>query len=219
MASSTRHRTKTNPFADDDDDDYSHHDSTITNNKKAPHDPRLTHYETLLSTTIDPDFFTPPSQFHALNRVIDILGVSLQSTTTSSNSSNTNSFNHPNNTHHTFEDYSNNHAYQSLQSQQSLVEEAIEHVAVRHCADLNLSVSAVGRMSRRLEDARGRVGNLRIQVGSVGDSLRLGEVGGLVSCCFCVWRNYYYFLLEHMMMLFCIDVHDARNRICSLSIK
>lgn len=55
-------------------------------------------------------------------------------------------------------------------------------MAVRHCADLNLSVSAVGRMSRQFDDARSMVENLRVQVGSVGDSLRLGEVGsGLVS--------------------------------------
>jgi hypothetical protein len=77
-------------------------------------------------------------------------------------------------------EYSENHAYRSLQSQQTLVEEAIEHMAVRHCADLNLSVSAVGRMSRQFDEARERVGNLRVQVGSVGNSLRLGEIGGLV---------------------------------------
>lgn len=165
-----RSRPKTNPFDDD---------STTTSSTAPHHDPRLSHYETLLSTQIDPDFFTQPQNFHALTRVIDILGVTLQ-----------------NNSHKGFhhnqsssldidpESYSDNHAYQNLQRQQGLVEEAIEHMAVRHCADLNYSVSAVGRMSRQFDEARERVGGLRVQVGSVGDSLRLGEVGGgLLQVC------------------------------------
>ena len=86
------------------------------------------------------------------------------------------------------------------------MEEAIEHVAVRHCADLNLSVSAVGRMSRRLDEARGRVGNLRVQVGSVGDSLRLGEVGGLVSVVDVdVWMEFLSVFMYVVQMFICMQ--------------
>jgi hypothetical protein len=175
---SRRNRSKTNPFADDDDSyeastSSSTPSSTHTSSNSTPNDPRLTHYETLLSKQIDPDFFSPPQNFHALSRVIDILGVSLQNNHNSFGSSPVGSISH--------EVYSNNHAYRSLQSQQALVEEAIEYMAVRHCADLNLSVSAVGRMSRQFDEAKSMVEGLRVQVRSVGDSLRLGEVGGLVS--------------------------------------
>jgi hypothetical protein len=168
---SRRSRPKTNPFADDDDSYEASTTSSAHRSNSTPNDPRLTHYETLLSKQIDPDFFSPPQNFHALSRVIDILGVSLQN--------NHNGFGSPVGSI-SHEVYSNNHAYRSLQSQQALVEEAIEHMAVRHCADLNLSVSAVGRMSRQFDEAKSRVEALRVQVGSVGDSLRLGEVGGLV---------------------------------------
>ncbi len=58
-----------------------------------------------------------------------------------------------------------------------MVEEAIEHMAVKHCADLNSSVSAVGRMSRQFDEAKMRVGNLRRQVRDVKDSLKMGDLG------------------------------------------
>ena len=64
-----------------------------------------------------------------------------------------------------------------MKRQQYVVEEAIEHMAVRHCADLNSSVAAVGRMSRQFDEAKLRVRNLRRQVRDVKDSLRLGELG------------------------------------------
>lgn len=55
-------------------------------------------------------------------------------------------------------------------------------MAVKHCADLNSSVAAVGRMSRQFEEAERRVKNLRRQVRDVKDSLRLGgSHAGMVS--------------------------------------
>ena len=79
-----------------------------------------------------------------------------------------------------------------MKAQQNLVEEAIEHMAIKHCADLNSSVAAVGRMSRQFDEAKDRVANLRRQVRDVKDSLRLGELGmgdlvrlrRLISCFF-----------------------------------
>ena len=180
MASSSRHpshtTSQTNPF-DDEDDSQSWQPiiNPSSNNNISPpkNDPRLSHYENLLSSQIESDFFSP--NFNALPRVIDILGVSLQNTSGSGFNNNSTGGNND-------YSYANNHAYATLTRQQSLVEEAIEYMAVRHCADLNLSVSAVGRMSRQFDEARCMVENLRVQVGSVGDSLRLGEVGGgLVS--------------------------------------
>jgi len=50
-------------------------------------------------------------------------------------------------------------------------------MAIKHCADLNSSVAAVGRMSRQFDEAKLRVRNLRRQVRDVKDSLRLGELG------------------------------------------
>lgn len=65
-------------------------------------------------------------------------------------------------------------------------------MAIKHCADLNSSVAAVGRMSRQFDEAKLRVRNLRRQVRDVKDSLRLGELGmgDLVRwctlCCCCI---------------------------------
>ena len=50
-------------------------------------------------------------------------------------------------------------------------------MAIRHCADLNSSVAAVGRMSRQFDEAKLRVQGLRRQVRDVKESLRLGDVG------------------------------------------
>ncbi|EJK71508.1 hypothetical protein THAOC_07043, partial [Thalassiosira oceanica] len=120
---------------------------------------------------------SPPEEFHALNRVIDIIGAEItdgRSSAAFAGSGNRNggggggdevSFGHV-------------PAYQRIRKQQRLVEEAIEHMAVRHCADLNSSVAAVGRMSRQFDEARMRVRTLRRQVRDVKDSLRLGELTG-----------------------------------------
>ena len=64
--------------------------------------------------------------------------------------------------------------YRQLQAQQLLVEEAIDHLAVRHCADLNGSVAAVGKMSRQLDEAKVRIGTLRCQVEEIQNCHRNG---------------------------------------------
>ena len=56
-----------------------------------------------------------------------------------------------------------------------MVEDAIEHMAVNHCADLNSSMAAVGRLSRQFDEARTRVWNLQRRVQDMKDSLRLGD--------------------------------------------
>ena len=139
--------------------------STTNNNASsslaAPHDPLLDLYERRLQEDVDPDFFNDPENYQALNRVIDIIGAEIGKSGASSSST----------------DFAHLSQYQSMRHQQRIVEEAIEHMAVRHCADLNSSVAAVGRMSRQFDEARSRVVNLRRQVRDVRDSLRLGELG------------------------------------------
>lgn len=156
-----------NPFDDDTTIDDSGHHTTSTPSHPpptttAPHDPLLDTYEQNLQRSVDPDFFHDPEHYQALNRVIEIIGANIIDST-SSNSIGTNHEHIP--------------KYQQMRRQQLLVEEAIEHMAIKHCADLNSSVAAVGRMSRQFDEAKLRVRNLRRQVRDVKDSLRLGELG------------------------------------------
>eukprot|EP00984_Skeletonema_dohrnii_P016431 scaffold7310_cov154-Skeletonema_dohrnii-CCMP3373.AAC.7 len=146
--SSTTSYTNTTPYT---------HPTTPTT---APHDPLLDTYEQNLQKVVDPDFFHDPEHYQALNRVIEIIGANIND---SSHSIGTNHEHIP--------------KYQQMKRQQNLVEEAIEHMAIKHCADLNSSVAAVGRMSRQFDEAKLRVRNLRRQVRDVKDSLRLGELG------------------------------------------
>lgn len=142
--------------------------SGSTNTMAAPHDPLLDHYERRLHEDVDADFFHDPTNFQALNRVIDIIGAEIDASggnITPGSEIGTN--------------FSHLTGYQSIQKQQRIVEEAIEHMAVKHCADLNSSVAAVGRMSRQFDEAKLRVRNLRRQVRDVKDSLRLGELGDI----------------------------------------
>ena len=148
-----RRRRQRNPFEDDDDEDR---DGVGTSPPPSggggiPHDPLLDHYESRLHSEVDSDFFHPPEEFHALNRVIDIIGAEIsdgRSTFGGDGGGDEVSFGHiP--------------AYQRIRKQQRLVEEAIEHMAVKHCADLNSSVTAVGRMSRQFDEAKMRVRTLR----------------------------------------------------------
>ena len=168
---------------------YNHHHAVSANATtpiSAPHDPLLDTYEQNLQSSIDTDFFHDPSHYQALNRVIEIIGAGIGSDPSSSNISS----------------IGTNHEhipkYQQMKAQQNLVEEAIEHMAIKHCADLNSSVAAVGRMSRQFDEAKDRVANLRRQVRDVKDSLRLGELGmgdlvrlrRLISCFFCLWLSF-----------------------------
>ena len=136
----------------------------------VPHDPLLDLYERRLHEDVDADFFNDPDDFQALNRVIDIIGAEIDKSggnITPGCEIGTN--------------FSHLPAYQRLQHQQRIVEEVIEHMAVKHCADLNSSVAAVGRMSRQFDEAKLRVRNLRRQVRDVKDSLRLGELGDVAT--------------------------------------
>ena len=158
-----RRRRQRNPFEDDDDRPLpsssgrgggSGSSGPPTSSSRAPtgvpHDPLLDHYESRLHSEVDYDFFHPPEDFHALNRVIDIIGAEISTgrSTFGDGSGDEVSFGHiP--------------AYQRIRKQQRLVEEAIEHMAVKHCADLNSSVAAVGRMSRQFDEAKMRVRTLR----------------------------------------------------------
>ena len=130
-----------------------------------PHDPMLDHYESKLQQTVDVDFFNDPQTFTALDRVVSI--ISAEITLSGGNIT-------PGSTIAT--DFSHLPQYQAMERQGKVVEEAIEHMAIRHCADLNSSVAAVGRMSRQFDEAKIRVRNLRRQVTDVKDSLRLGEL-------------------------------------------
>ena len=141
------------------------HRPPTTMPSSAPHDPLLDTYEQNLQKAVDPDFFHDPEHYQALNRVIEIIGANM-----SNNNNNSASISIGTNHEHIPK-------YQQMKRQQKLVEEAIEHMAIKHCADLNSSVAAVGRMSRQFDEARLRVGNLRRQVRDVKDSLRLGELG------------------------------------------
>lgn len=150
-----------------------------------PHDPMLDHYETKLQQTVDIDFFNDPQTFTALDRVVSI--ISAEITLSGGNIT-------PGSTIAT--NFSHLPQYQTMEAQGKIVEEAIEHMAIRHCADLNSSVAAVGRMSRQFDEAKIRVRNLRRQVTDVKDSLRLGDFnsndsgsgGGMMVCLlFHVW--------------------------------
>ena len=64
-----------------------------------------------------------------------------------------------------------NPAYKALKQQQQVVEQAIEHVAIVHCADLNQSVVHVGRVSRQFQTAVSKVQSLQKQVHNVQETL------------------------------------------------
>ena len=158
-----------NPFGDDDgDDDDDEVMEGATTSETPPHDPLLDHYERRLRETVDPDFFHDPADFTALDRVVSIIGAEILQSGGNIT---------PGSVIAT--DFSHLPSYRNIAMQRTVVEEAIEHMAVRHCADLNSSVSAVGRMSRQFDEAKVRVRNLRKQVVDVRDSLRLGEAGGV----------------------------------------
>ena len=141
--------------------------TSSSSSSSIPRDPLLDLYEHRLQTTIDSDFFYDPTQFQALNRIIDIIHAEISNhggNITAGSIIRTDNFSHlP--------------TYQNIVNQRKIVEEAIEHMAVKHCADLNSSVAAVGRMSRQFDEAKLRVKNLRRQVRDVKDSLKLGDLG------------------------------------------
>lgn len=118
-------------------------------------DPELMELERRLNEEVDEDFFEEPRKFNTLQRVIDVLGLQMMDDATFQSTA----------------ELSKNPAYRQLRGQQQIVEGAIEHMAVIHCADLNGSVIQVGRVARQFSEAVGRVRTLRKQVRDIQDTL------------------------------------------------
>lgn len=127
--------------------------------------PDLLELEERLNHDVDEDFFVDPRKFHTLHRVIDVLGMQLDSGGGGADryASDT--------TREQRGDLASNPAYQDLKRQQQVVEEAIEHLALIHCADLNGSVVQVGRVARQFHDAATQVRHLRKQVKEIQETL------------------------------------------------
>jgi len=111
--------------------------------------------EEKLVREVDDEFFQ--ESFRTLNRVIDVLGSQLLDRRRVVSSSEG--------------ELRNNPTYLALKKQQTIVEDAIEFIAVKHCADLNQSVVAVGKVARELDMAVDQVKNLRTQVKEIKVSL------------------------------------------------
>eukprot|EP00523_Entomoneis_sp_CCMP467_P003213 CAMPEP_0168742486 /NCGR_PEP_ID=MMETSP0724-20121128/13060_1 /TAXON_ID=265536 /ORGANISM="Amphiprora sp., Strain CCMP467" /LENGTH=1240 /DNA_ID=CAMNT_0008790035 /DNA_START=101 /DNA_END=3823 /DNA_ORIENTATION=- len=124
--------------------------------KNTVSDVDLKQLEKRLNEEVDEDFFEDPRHFNTLPRVIDVLGVQLIDDATVQESS---------------KNLPQNPAYKTMKQQHKVVEDAIEHMAVIHCADLNASVISVGRVARQFSDAVEKVRNLRKQVREIQDSL------------------------------------------------
>jgi hypothetical protein len=107
----------------------------------------LDRLEKRLREQVDEDFFDDPRKFHALHRVIDVLGAQMDGSKQS------------------------NPAYRALQKQQKIVEDTIEYLAVQYCADVNDSVIQVGKVARQFSDAVSMVRHLRRQVRDIKDTL------------------------------------------------
>jgi len=119
-------------------------------------DPDLVELERRLNEEVDEDFFEEPRKFNTLHRVIDVLGLQMIDDATVQSSQH---------------EVERNPAYRNLKAQQKVVEDAIEHMAVIHCADLNGSVIQVGRVARQFSEAVYKVRNLRKQVRDIQDTL------------------------------------------------
>ena len=145
--------------------------------------PDLIELEHRLTSEVDEDFFQDPKKFRTLGRVIDILGMQLldsadgqygggggQISVAALQQQTGNGLSSPSDSIHR-----NNPAYVALKQQQAVVEEAIEHMAVHHCADLNSSVVAVGKVARQFNEAATRVKSLRRQVRDIKDNLGTGD--------------------------------------------
>lgn len=116
----------------------------------------LKELERKLNEEVEEDLFEEPRRFNTLHRVIDVLGLQMIDDATVSSHG------------HTLD---KNPAYRNLKAQQQIVEGAIEHMAVIHCADLNGSVIQVGRVARQFSDAVSKVRHLRKQVRDIQDTL------------------------------------------------
>jgi len=132
---------------------------------------QLKKLESTLKNKVDNDFFQDPKSFQPLTRVIDVLGSQLLD---SSNEETADQYNIPSHQYHktTFDNlHKNNPAYTALRNQQDVVERAIEHLSIHHCSDLNSSVVAVGKASKKFDEAVGQVKGLRRQVQAIRENL------------------------------------------------
>jgi hypothetical protein len=132
----------------------------------------LDHLERRLRDEVDDDFFDDPRKFHTLHRVIDVLGAQMDDAPTTSN----NLFDSGRGQSSAIMVSpaglrNSNPAYRALKKQQRVVEDAIEHMAVKHCADLNSSVVQVGKVARQFSDAVHMVRHLRRQVRDIKETL------------------------------------------------
>eukprot|EP00934_Nitzschia_sp_Nitz4_P006707 Nitzschia sp. Nitz4//scaffold247_size31676//13675//17524//NITZ4_007929-RA/size31676-processed-gene-0.19-mRNA-1//-1//CDS//3329543952//6697//frame0 len=144
------------------------HTGRMTPNTAAAEEdhPDLAELEQRLTHEVDDDFFQDPRKFHTLHRVIDVLGMQLDTSAMDALQDTAASRN--------YRDLNSNPAYKTLKDQQQVVEEAIEHLALIHCADLNGSVVQVGRVARQFHDAVTQVRHLRKQVQEIQETLGAG---------------------------------------------
>jgi hypothetical protein len=126
----------------------------------------LKELERKLNDEVEEDLFEEPKRFNTLHRVIDVLGLQMIDDATTSKIAG--SHGGMKSSRAVLE---NNPAYRNLKAQQQIVEGAIEHMAVIHCADLNGSVIQVGRVARQFSDAVSKVRHLRKQVRDIQDTL------------------------------------------------
>ena len=133
--------------------------------------PDLADLEARLTEEVDEDFFHDPRKFHTLHRVIDVLGMQLADEM--SEMPGEEAKNHTR--QHAHSQLERNPAYRTLKHQQAVVEEAIEHLALIHCADLNGSVVQVGRVARQFHDAVSKVRSIRKQVREIQETLGAGQ--------------------------------------------
>ena len=134
--------------------------------------PDLADLEQQLTEQVDDEFFQDPRKFHTLHRVIDVLGMQMVDDLTGISK------------HQQHQDLSHvdrNPAYRALKEQQAVVEHAIEHLALIHCADLNGSVVQVGRVARQFHDAVTKVRSIRKQVKEIQETLGAGQVGPVLD--------------------------------------
>lgn len=117
-------------------------------------DSDLVELEMRLRDEVDSDLFQDPKHFKTLDRVIDVLGSEMIDLNSD------------------FERLSqSNPAYRALRRQMEIVEDAIEHMAVVRCAELNSSVVSVGKVSRQFTETMSKVRCLRRQVHDIRESL------------------------------------------------
>jgi hypothetical protein len=132
----------------------------------------LVELERRLNEEVDEEFFLEPRKFNTLQRVIDVLVLQMMDESTFATGGGANG------------ELVKNPAYKQLKGQQQIVEGAIEHMAVIHCADLNGSVIQVGRVARQFSEAVSKVRTLRAKVRDIQDTLghstqsKIGGGGG-----------------------------------------